>query len=79
MLINGACGIFKEVRTDLSAYWFFMIDGLKEFHDRDRDEDRARSWIIKIKSEFLTYQITDEVKCLLFDDLRTVPAHNRHS
>ena len=44
---------------------------LKEFNGRDRDEDRARRWIDKIKSAFLRDQAPDVEKCLVFGDLLT--------
>ena len=46
-----------------------MIGELKEFTSKDREEDRARSWIRKVKSAFLRDQILDEEKCLKFVDL----------
>ena len=49
---------------------------LKEFSGKDRDEDRARSWISKVKSAFLRDQAPDEEKCLVFGDLLTGPARN---
>ena len=56
-----------------------MIGELKKFNGRDRDEDRARSWISKVKSAFLRDQIPDEEKYLVFDALLTIPAQNWHS
>ena len=53
---------------------FFFIGELKEFNGGDRDEDRARSWISKVKSAFLSDQIPDEAKCLVLGDLLTGPA-----
>ena len=53
---------------------FSLIGELKEFNGRDRDEDRARSWISKVKSAFLSDQIPDEAKCLVLGDLLTGPA-----
>uniref|UniRef100_A0AAV1VNF3 CCHC-type domain-containing protein n=1 Tax=Peronospora matthiolae TaxID=2874970 RepID=A0AAV1VNF3_9STRA len=47
---------------------------LEEFSGKDRDEDRARSWISKVKSAFLRDQAPDEEKCLVFGDLLTGPA-----
>ncbi|KAE9268798.1 hypothetical protein PR003_g31325, partial [Phytophthora rubi] len=52
------------------------ISDLKEFTGRDQDEDRARSWISKVKSAFLRDQATDEEKCLTFADLLSGPAKN---
>uniref|UniRef100_A0AAV1V1N9 Uncharacterized protein n=1 Tax=Peronospora matthiolae TaxID=2874970 RepID=A0AAV1V1N9_9STRA len=49
------------------------ITELKEFSGKDRDEDRARSWISKVKSAFLRDQSPDEEKCLVFGDLLTDP------
>ena len=52
------------------------IAELKEFSGKDRDEDRARSWIGKVKSAFLRDQASDEERCLVFGDLLTGPARN---
>ncbi|EGZ13103.1 hypothetical protein PHYSODRAFT_334907 [Phytophthora sojae] len=52
------------------------MSDLKEFSGKDQDEDRARSWISKVKSTFLLDQATDEEKCLTFADLLTGPAKN---
>ena len=41
---------------------FSVTGDMKEFIGRDRDEDRARSWINKVKSAFLRDQIPDEEK-----------------
>uniref|UniRef100_A0AAV1U107 Retrotransposon gag domain-containing protein n=1 Tax=Peronospora matthiolae TaxID=2874970 RepID=A0AAV1U107_9STRA len=49
---------------------------LKEFSGKDRDEDRARSCINKVKSAFLRDQTPDEETCLVFSDLYTGPARN---
>ena len=58
---------------------FSVIGDLKEFNERDRDEDRSRSWISKVKSAFLRDQIPDEEKVLVFGVLLTGPAQNWHS
>ena len=52
------------------------IADLKEFTGRDKDEDRARSWVNKAKSAFLSDQAPDDEKCLIFGDLLTGPARN---
>ena len=49
---------------------------LKEFTCKDRDEDKARSWISKVKSAFLRDQAPDEEKCFMFGDLLLSPARN---
>ena len=49
---------------------------LKEFSGKDRDEDRARSWISKVKSAFLRDQAPEEEMCLVFGNLLIVPARN---
>ena len=64
--INGG-GISQRIR--LSA-----ITELKVCNGKDRDEDKARSWIIKVKSAFLHDQEPDEEKCLVFGDLLIGPA-----
>ncbi|KAE8892531.1 hypothetical protein PF003_g23166 [Phytophthora fragariae] len=58
-------------RVEISA-----ISDLKEFTGKDRDEERARGWIGKVKSAFTRDQATDEEKCLTFADLLTGPARN---
>lgn len=55
------------------------IADLEEFNGRDKDEDRARSWISKAKSAFLRDQAPDEEKCLVFCYLLTGPTRNRCS
>ncbi|KAE9270592.1 hypothetical protein PR003_g30770 [Phytophthora rubi] len=52
------------------------ISDLKEFTGKDRDEERARGWISKVKSAFTRDQATDKEKCLTFADLLTGPARN---
>ncbi|GMF62248.1 unnamed protein product [Phytophthora fragariaefolia] len=49
---------------------------LKEFAGKDGDEDRARSWLGKVKSAFIRDQAPDQEKCLVFGDLLTGPARN---
>ncbi|GMF61015.1 unnamed protein product [Phytophthora fragariaefolia] len=49
---------------------------LKEFADINGDEDRARSWLSKVKSAFIRDQAPDQEKCLMFGDLLTGPARN---
>ena len=60
-------------------FQFSVIGDLKEFNGGDRDDDRARSWISKVKLVFLRDKITDEEICLVFGGLRTGPVHNWHS
>ncbi|CAI5718029.1 unnamed protein product [Peronospora effusa] len=67
-------GGFTTQRIRVSA-----IANLKKFTGRDRDEDRARSWISKVKSAFLRDQAPDNEKCLVFGDLLTGPARNWYS
>ena len=64
-------GGFNAQRIRMSA-----IAELKEFSGRERDEDRARSWIRKVKSAFLRDQAPEVEKCLVFGDLLTGPAGN---
>ncbi|OWY98079.1 LOW QUALITY PROTEIN: hypothetical protein PHMEG_00031248 [Phytophthora megakarya] len=45
------------------------ISDLKEFTGKDQDEDRARTWISKVKSAFMRDQASDDEKCLTFADL----------
>ncbi|KAE8988836.1 hypothetical protein PR002_g21634 [Phytophthora rubi] len=52
------------------------ISDLKEFTGKDRDEERARGWISKVKSAFTRDQATGEEKCLIVADLLTGPARN---
>ncbi|CAI5722019.1 unnamed protein product [Peronospora effusa] len=46
---------------------------------REKDEDRARSWVNKAKSALLHDQAPDDEKCLVFGDLLTGPARNWYS
>ncbi|CAI5729126.1 unnamed protein product [Peronospora effusa] len=57
----------------------YAIVDLKEFTGRDKDEDRARSWVNKARSTFLRDQAPDDEKCLVFGDLLTGPARNWYS
>jgi hypothetical protein len=50
------------------------ISELKEFSGKDRDEDRARSWLNKAKSAFVRDQAPDDEKCLVLGDLLAGPA-----
>ena len=55
------------------------VSAMKElniFSGKDRDEDKARSWISKVKSAFLRDQAPDEEKCFMFGDLLLSPARN---
>uniref|UniRef100_A0AAV1UTN0 Retrotransposon gag domain-containing protein n=1 Tax=Peronospora matthiolae TaxID=2874970 RepID=A0AAV1UTN0_9STRA len=61
--------IFQRIRVS-------AMKELKEFSGKDRDEDRARSWISKVKSAFLRDQTPDKEKFLEFGDLLTGPARN---
>ena len=49
---------------------------LKEFHGRNQDEDRARSWLSTVKTAFARDQAPDDEKCLVFGGLLTGPAQN---
>ncbi|GMF40661.1 unnamed protein product [Phytophthora fragariaefolia] len=49
---------------------------LKEFAGKDGDEDRARSWLGKVKSAFIRDQAPDQENCMVFGDLLTGPARN---
>ena len=57
---------------------YLVIRELNEFNGRNQDEDRATGLISKVKSAFLRDQIPDTEKCLVFGDLLTGPAQNRH-
>ena len=52
------------------------IVDLKEFSGKDRDKERSRSWISKVKSAFLRDQPLDQEKCPVFEDLLTGPAQS---
>ncbi|POM70504.1 LOW QUALITY PROTEIN: Hypothetical protein PHPALM_13041, partial [Phytophthora palmivora] len=52
------------------------ISELKEFSGKENDEDRARSWLGKVKSAFVRDQALDGEKCLVFGDLLNGPARN---
>ncbi|OWY91069.1 hypothetical protein PHMEG_00040508, partial [Phytophthora megakarya] len=46
------------------------------YSGKDQDEDRARSWLGKVKSAFVRDQAPDSEKCLMLGDLLTGPARN---
>ena len=50
------------------------IADLKEFSGRDHDDNRARSWMQKVRSDLLREQAPNSEKCLVFGDLLTGPA-----
>ena len=52
------------------------VNDLKEYNGRDRDEDRSRSCIGRVKSALWRDQTEDPEKCLIFSDLLTGPAQN---
>ncbi|KAG3105924.1 hypothetical protein PI125_g13343 [Phytophthora idaei] len=56
---SGPAPVIQGVR--ISA-----MSDLKEFTGSVQDEDRARSWLSKVKSAFLRDQAPDEEKCLTF-------------
>ncbi|KAE8971970.1 hypothetical protein PR001_g26737 [Phytophthora rubi] len=62
--------------TGASRLRVSAMSELKEFSGKDGDEDRARSWVGKVKSAFIRDQAPDEEKCLVFGDLLTGPARN---
>ncbi|KAE8952387.1 hypothetical protein PR003_g34428, partial [Phytophthora rubi] len=62
--------------TGASRLRVSAMSELKEFSGKDGDEDRARSWVGKVKSAFVRDQAPDEEKCLVFGDLLTGPARN---
>uniref|UniRef100_A0AAV1TT05 Uncharacterized protein n=1 Tax=Peronospora matthiolae TaxID=2874970 RepID=A0AAV1TT05_9STRA len=53
---------FAAQRICMSA-----ITHLKEFSGRDHDDDRARSWVRKVKSAFLRKQAPDSEKCFCLE------------
>ena len=65
--ITGALGAATKIRVS-------AISDLKEFSGRDGDEDRARTWLGKIKSAFVRDQAPDTEKCLVLGDLLGGPA-----
>ncbi|KAE9099351.1 hypothetical protein PF007_g15904 [Phytophthora fragariae] len=62
--------------TGASRLRVSAMSELKEFSGKDGDEDRARSWIGKVKSALIRDQAPDEEKCVVFGDLLTGPARN---
>ncbi|KAE9283449.1 hypothetical protein PF001_g22846 [Phytophthora fragariae] len=68
----------KTARTSTGASCLRVsaMSELKEFSGKDGDEDRARSWVGKVKSAFVRDQAPDEEKCLVFGYLLTGPARN---
>ncbi|OWY97626.1 LOW QUALITY PROTEIN: hypothetical protein PHMEG_00031798 [Phytophthora megakarya] len=67
--LSGGAAVISRVR--MSA-----ISELKEFSGRDTDEDRARSWLGKLKSAFIRDQAPDSEKCIVFGNLLTGSARN---
>ncbi|KAI9992810.1 hypothetical protein PInf_014708 [Phytophthora infestans] len=67
----GAGGSSMIQRVRISA-----ISDLKEFTGKDQDENRARTWISKVKSDLIRDQASDAEKCLTFADLLAGPARN---
>ncbi|POM61279.1 LOW QUALITY PROTEIN: hypothetical protein PHPALM_29726, partial [Phytophthora palmivora] len=68
---TGSAGSTMIQRVRISA-----ISDLKEFTEKDQDEDRTRAWIGKVKSAFMRDQASDEEKCLTFADLLAGSAKN---
>ena len=64
-------GGFSNQRIRMSA-----IAELKELSGREKNEERSRNWISKVKSAFLRDQAPDAEKCLVFSDLLTGPARD---
>ena len=62
-------GVFSSQRIRMSA-----MAELKEFSGREKNEERSRNWIRKVKSAFLRDQAPKVEKCLVFSDLLTGPA-----
>ncbi|GMF29864.1 unnamed protein product [Phytophthora lilii] len=65
----GAPAVASRIRVS-------AISDLKEFTGKDHDEDRARTWISKVKSAFIRDQAPDDEKCLVFGGLLTGAARN---
>ncbi|GMF41738.1 unnamed protein product [Phytophthora fragariaefolia] len=65
---------WKAINTPLIRV--SAMSELKEFAGKDGDEDRAWSWLGKVKSAFIRDQAPDQEKCLVFGDLLTGPARN---
>ena len=51
-----------------------QISELEEFSGKDREVDKAETWIGKVKSAFIRDQAPDEEICLVFGDLIVGPA-----
>ena len=64
-------GGFSNQRIRMSA-----MAELKEFSGREKNEERARKCISKVKSAFLRDQAPEVEKCLVFSDLLTGPARD---
>ncbi|CAI5711481.1 unnamed protein product [Peronospora effusa] len=73
MMANAALGnipnMFAHIKLSATS-------DLKEFHGRDQDEDRARSWVSTVKTAFIRDQAPDDERCLVFGGLLTGPAQN---
>ncbi|GMF36341.1 unnamed protein product [Phytophthora fragariaefolia] len=66
-----SCQATNTPRIRVSA-----MSELKKFAGKYGDEDRARSWLGKVKSAFIRDQAPDQEKCLVSGDLLTGPARN---
>ena len=52
------------------------MDEVKELDGREKNEERARNWIRKVKSSFLRDQAPDADQYLVFSDLLTGPTRD---
>ncbi|OWZ19976.1 hypothetical protein PHMEG_0005682 [Phytophthora megakarya] len=66
---SGGSSMIQRVRIP-------AILDLKEFTEKDMDEDHTRAWIGEAKSAFQQDQATEEGKSLTFADLMVGPAKN---
>ena len=64
-------GGFSNQRFRMSA-----MAELKELFGLEKNEERARNWISKVKSAFLRDQAPEVEKCLVLRDLLTGPARD---
>ncbi|KAE8965174.1 hypothetical protein PR002_g28752 [Phytophthora rubi] len=72
-----ATAISAESRA-IQRFQISAISELKEFSGKVPDEDRARTWISKVKSSFRRDHVSDEEKCLTLAELLSGPAKNWH-
>ena len=64
----SATGVTNDTNSVIQRIRISAISELKEFSGKDREVDKAQTWIGKFKSAFLRDQASDEEICLVFGD-----------